>query len=81
MINSYTEYLLTVAPITAPNITATIPLSGRSFTVRWMVPNPDYYRYIITWTNLHTNMMEGSMTVSENTNSHTVTGLNGVDNY
>ena len=26
-------------------------------------------------------MMEDSMTVPENTNSYTVTGLNGIDNY
>ena len=66
----------------APNITGTTPgpLSSTSFTVSWTITDPNH-NYIITWTNLRTGMMEGSMTVPENTNSYTVTGLNGIDNY
>ena len=64
--------------MTAPNITGT-PLSSTSFTVSWIITDPDH-NYIITWTNLHTGVIS-SMTVAENTNSYTVTGLNSTDNY
>ena len=64
----------------SPTITGTTPLSSTSFTVNWTITDPNH-NYIITWINLRTGMMEGSMTVPENTNSYTVTGLNGVDNY
>ena len=73
------QLFTTVPPMTAPTITGTTPLSSRSFTVSWTINNPNY-NYIVTWTNLHTGVMN-SATVAENTNSHTVTGLNGVDNY
>ena len=66
------------------------PLSITSFTVSWTITDPDH-NYIVTWTNLRTGMMS-SVTVPEsassrvlaapeNTNSHMVTGLNGIDNY
>ena len=54
------------------------PLSSTSFDVNWSIRNPDYYRYIVTWTNIITGVMK-SETVSES--SYTVQGLNGVDNY
>ena len=63
-----------------PTITGTTPLNSTSFTVSWTITDPNH-NYIITWTNLHTSMMEGSMIVPENTNSYTVAGLNGIDNY
>ena len=71
--------LLKSAPsVTAPTVTVT-PLSSTSFTVSWTITDPDH-NYIITWTNLRTGVMD-NMTVSENTNSYTVTGLSGIDNY
>ena len=63
----------------APNITAVTPLSSTSFTVSWTLTDP-VHNYIITWTNLRTGMMD-NMTVAENTNSYTVTGLSGMDSY
>ena len=74
-------YLLhtTAPPMTPLNITGTTPLSSTSFTVSWIITDPTH-NYIITWTNLRTGMIS-SMTVPENTNSYTVTGLNGIDNY
>ena len=78
-LSSCTYQLYTTDPV-APTITGTTPLSSTSFTVSWTITDPNH-NYIITWTNLHTSMMEGSMTVPENTNSYTVTGLNGIDNY
>ena len=64
--------------VTAPTVTVT-PLSSRSFTVSWRMTDPDH-NYIITWTNLRTGIMD-NMTVAENTNNYTVTGLSGMDNY
>ena len=66
------------------------PLNSTSFIVSWTITDPDH-NYIVTWTNLHTGMMS-NVTVGESassrvlaapeyTNSHLVTGLNGVDNY
>ena len=76
----YFKYVhATAPPITAPTITGTTPLNSTSFTVSWIITDPNH-SYIITWTNLRTGMMD-CMTVSENTNSYTVTGLNGIDNY
>jgi len=66
--------------MTAPTITGTTPLSSRSFTVSWTINNPNC-NYIVTWTNLRRTGVMNSITVAENTNSHTVTGLNGVNNY
>ena len=63
-----------------PTIAVPTPLSSTSFTVSWTITDPNH-NYIITWTNLRTGMMEGSMTVPENTNCYTVTGLNSIDNY
>ena len=77
---SLCTYQLYTTDPAAPTITGTTPLSSTSFTVSWTITDPNH-NYIITWTNLHTSMMEGSMTVPENTNSYTVTGLNGIDNY
>ena len=65
--------------MTAPNITGTTPLNRTSFTVNWTITGPNH-NYIITWTNLNSNVMENT-TVAENTSSYTVTGLNGIDNY
>ena len=65
--------------MTAPTINTPTMLSSRSFTVSWTITDPDH-NYIVTWTNLRTGMMS-SVTVTENTNSYMVTGLNGVDNY
>ena len=64
--------------MTAPTVTAT-PLSSTSFSVSRIITDPDH-NYIITWTNLHTGVMD-NVTVTENTNSYTVTGLSGMDNY
>ena len=64
--------------MTAPTVTVA-PLSSTSFTISWTITDADH-NYIITWTNLRTGVMD-SMTVSENTNSYTVTGLSGIDNY
>ena len=74
-------YLLytTVAPTTAPTITEIIILSSASFTIIWTITDPSY-KYVITLTNLNTGMMD-NMTVAENANSYTVTGLSGIDNY
>ena len=66
--------------MTAPSITGVTPLNNTSFTVSWTITNPDH-NYIVTWTNLHTGMIESSETVPENTNSYVVTGLDVVDNY
>ena len=71
--------LSTAAPMTAPNITGTTPLSSTSFIVNWTITDPDH-NYIVTWTNLHTCVID-NMTVPENTSSHMVTGLDGVSNY
>ena len=55
------------------------PLSNTSFTVNWIISDPNY-NYTVTWTNLNTGVMD-SYTVAENTNSYTVTGLSDYDNY
>ena len=65
--------------MTAPSITETTPLSNTSFTVSWTITDCDH-NYIVTWTNLHTGMMD-NITVPENTNSYMVTELNDTDNY
>ena len=71
--------LSAAAPITAPTITETTPLSSTSFTVSWTIADPDH-NYIVTWTNRCTGVMN-STTFAENTSSHMVTGLNDVSNY
>ena len=73
------KFCIAVPPMAPPTITVPTSLSSTSFTVSWTITDPDH-NYIVTWTNLHTGMMS-SVTVPENTNSYTVTGLNGVDNY
>ena len=55
------------------------PLSNTSFTVNWIISDPNY-NYTVTWTNLNTGVMD-SYTVAENTNSYNVTGLSDNDNY
>ena len=55
------------------------PLSNTSFTVNWTISDHNY-SYTVIWTNLNTGVMN-SFTVSENTNSYTVTGLSDNDNY
>ena len=72
---------VTVPPMTAPILTKPIDLtSSLLFTITWTIANPsDTLSYIITWTNLRTDIV--NTTVLENTGSYEVTGLNGVDNY
>jgi len=69
----------TVPPMIAPTITGATPLSNTSFTVSWTINNPNY-NYMVTWTNLRTNMTE-SITLSENANVYTVRGLDDDSNY
>ena len=74
------DYVIFFATVpNAPNITEIIPLNSTSFTVKWTLTGHNH-NYIITWTNLRTGVMD-NMTVSENNNSYTVTGLSGMDNY
>ena len=70
----------TVSPMNVSIVIVPTPLNNTSFNVSWTIPNPDYYRYMVTWTNMNNNMMD-NMTFPENTSSYMVTGLNGVDNY
>ena len=65
-------------PSSAPTITVT-PLSNTSFTVNWTISDPNY-SYTVIWTNINTGVVD-SITVPENTNSYTVTGLSVNDNY
>ena len=62
-----------------PYITGTTPLSSTSFTVNWTITDPSH-SYIITWINLDNDVMN-STSAPENTNSYTVTGLDGINNY
>ena len=62
-----------------PNITGITPLSSTSFTVNWTITDPSH-NYTITWINLNTGDMNYT-TVPMNTNSYTVKGLNGINNY
>ena len=66
-------------PSNPPNITSVSPLSDSSFTVNWTISDPNY-SYTVIWTNLNTSVVN-SFTVSENTNSYTVTGLSDTDSY
>ena len=70
--------LKSAPPMTTPTVSVT-PLSSTSFNVSWTITDPDH-NYIITWTNLRTGVMD-NVTVAENTNCYTVTGLSGMDNY
>ena len=72
-------YVSTTAPPMIAPIVIVTPLSSTSFSVSWTLIGPDHI-YILIWTNLRTGMMD-SMTVAENTNSYTITGLSGMDNY
>ena len=65
-------------PSSAPIITVT-PLSNTSFTVNWTISDPNY-SYTVIWTNTNTGVVD-NITVPENTNSYTVTGLSVNDNY
>ena len=65
-------------PSSAPTITVT-SLSDTSFTVNWTISDPNY-SYTVIWTNINTGVVN-SITVPENTNSYTVTGLSVNDNY
>jgi len=71
--------MYTGLPSSSPDITGTTPLSSTSFTVSWTISDPNY-NYTVIWTNLNTGMT-GSITVSGNTNSYTVTGLSEIANY
>ena len=55
------------------------PLSNTSFTVNWIISDPNY-SYTVTWTNLNTGVID-SYIAAENTNSYSVTGLSDNDNY
>ena len=55
------------------------PLSSTSFTVNWIISDPNY-SYTVTWNSLNTGVMD-SYTVAENTNSYSITGLSDSDNY
>ena len=55
------------------------PLSNTSFTVNWTISDPNY-NYTVIWTNINTGVVD-NITVPENTNSYTVTGLSVNDNY
>ena len=74
----HTAALSMTAP---PNITSVRVLNSTSFTVNWEATGLDDNYILVTWTNLHTGMKEGNVTVSNIINSHTVTGLSGIDNY
>ena len=63
----------------SPPVTTVTPLSNTSFTINWMPSDLDF-NYTVMWTNLNTAVVD-SFTVSENTNSYTVTGLSDTDNY
>ena len=65
-------------PPSVPTIVVT-PLSSTSFTVNWTISDPNY-SYTVIWTNINTGVVD-SITVPENTNSYTVTGLSVNDNY
>ena len=65
-------------PSSAPIITVT-PLSNTSFTVNWTISDPNY-SYTVIWTNINTGVAD-SITVPDNVNSYTVTGLSVNDNY
>ena len=69
-------------PSGLPQVTAVTPLSDTSFTVDWIISDNSVtiYNYSVTWTNLHTGVMDSS-TVPEDINSYTVTGLSDNDNY
>ena len=78
----HTYVCTTDPPMNPPTITVTTTLSSTSFNVSWTTPDPNYSTsYAVTWTNLCTGIIGGSMTVPANTSGHMVTGLNGVDNY
>ena len=56
--------------ITPPIITSVRPLNSTSFTVNWEPTGlDDNYIVLVTWTNLRTGLKEGSVTVSNNTNT------------
>ena len=74
MVQNYYVGLPSIPPVT----TAT-PLSSTSFTVNWIISDPNY-SYTVILTNINTGVVD-SFTVAENTNSYTVTGLSDNDNY
>ena len=65
-------------PSSVPTITVT-SLSDISFTVNWTISDPNYI-YTVIWTNINTGVVD-NITVPENTNNYTVTGLSVNDNY
>ena len=75
----YTFVYTTDLPINPPSITSVTPLSSTSFTVNWIISDPNY-SYTVVWTNLNTGVID-SFTVAENTNGYTVTGLSDNANY
>ena len=66
-------------PSNPPSITSVTPLTNTSFTVNWTISDPNY-SYTVIWTNLSTGVVD-NVTVAENTDSYTVTGLSVNDNY
>ena len=65
-------YTAALSMITPPIITSVRPLNSTSFTVNWEATGLDDNYILVTWTNLRTGLKEGSVTVSNNTNSYTV---------
>ena len=54
-------------------------MNDTSFAVNWTISDPSY-NYAVIWTNLNTAVVANA-TVSENTNSYTLTGLSEYNNY
>ena len=73
-----TWFLYPGLPSSAPTITVTSS-SDTSFIVNWTISDPNY-SYTVIWTNINTGVVD-NITVPENTNSYTVTGLSVNDNY
>ena len=66
-------------PSSQPNITAITTLNDTSFIVNWTTSDASY-KHIVILINLDTSVID-NFTVSENTNSYTVTGLSEYNNY
>ena len=61
-------------PSSPPDDIVVTPLSSTSFAINWIISNPKY-SYIITWTNILNDVVEGKAALPESTNSYNVTGL------
>ena len=57
-------------------------MDRNSCNVSWTPNDPNYsYNYTITWINLNTNKVEGTVMVQDGTTSGMVREFNGIDNY